>query len=100
MYRYVKASSFPFELYAERDEYGYKTISLTFVKGTGYEICAEDGFEDSDNINMSEDGFVLQFGIFNGQDVVNAWNRELSARGLSNTITLNDLRSKVKSCYF
>lgn len=100
MKRYIRASSIPYQLYAVKDNYGYLVLSLTYTAGNGYEIVAEDGFTSDELSAMSDDGYVISFGVLRERDAVDAWNSELSARNLSGQITLNDLRQKVRNCYF
>lgn len=100
MKRYIRASFFPSQLYAVRDDYGYLVLSLIYAAGNGYEIVAEDGFKSDELSDMSDDGYAISFDILKERDVVDAWNSELSARNLSGQITLNDLRQKVRNCYF
>jgi len=100
MKRYIKSSSGQsFRLYTIKNDYGYLVLSLGYNKGNNYEICAEDGFKSSELDQMSDDGYIVEFGILDERKVVDAWNSELSARGLSGQITLDELKKKVRGCY-
>lgn len=103
MKRYIKSSnSIPFELYKATDpEWGYKVLSLIYIKGAGYEIWAENGFKSEELDQLSDDGHSVKFGVSAKQDVVSAWNLEVDARNLTHyQITIEDLRKKVNNCYF
>ena len=71
--------------------------------GRKFEIGANDfQFISSklNDMNEDEDGYCVEFSILKESDVVDAWNAEVRARGLSDIITQDDLRRKVKDCYW
>lgn len=100
MKRYIKSSSgATYRLYTIKSEYGYPLLTLDYNRGDSYEICAEDGFKSAELDQMSDDGYTVEFGILNQDIVVDTWNKELDARGLSGQITLDELKRKVRGLY-
>lgn len=103
MKKCIKSSyNIPFELYKVTDpEWGYKVLSLIYAKGDGYEIWAEQGFKSEELDRLSDDGYSVEFSVLESKEVVAAWNLEVAARDLdSYQITADDLRKKVKDCFF
>ena len=93
---------FPCLLYELKNEYGYAVLSLVY-NGRKFEIGANDFQFISSKLNdMNEDGdgYCVEFSILKESDVVDAWNAEVRARGLSDIITQDELRRKVKDCYW
>ena len=103
MKRCIKSSyNISFELYKVTDpEWGYEVLSLIYAKSDGYEIWAEQGFKSEELARLSDDGYSVKFSVLEAKEVVAAWNLEVDARDLdSYQITDEDLRKKVKNCYF
>lgn len=99
MKKYIKSSS-EFQLYTIKNDYGYKLLSIVYIKGKGYEIWAEDGFKHPEVDQLSDDGYSIEFDSLSEKSVVDAWNKELSARDIPETITLDELKRKVRNTYF